>query len=110
MASAVKPPPTGQTAPKPRGRPRSEEARRAMLRAARELLDEGGPGAVTMEAVAERAGVGKPTVYRAFPDRHALTMAALMDGDPDLAPHRASDALGALRRQLRAIAARFATT
>jgi len=80
-----------------------------MLRAARELLDGGGPGAVTMEAVAERAGVGKPTVYRSFPDRHAVTMAALMDGDPDVAPHRGADALGALRRQLRAIAARFAS-
>jgi len=81
-----------------------------MLRVARELLDEGGPGAVTMEAVAERAGVGKPTVYRAFPDRHALAMAALMDGDPALAAQRAPDAVAALRRQLRAIAARFATT
>ena len=102
-------PPEAPRVPKPRGRPRNAEARAAMLRAARELLDEGGPGAVTMEAVAERAGVGKPTVYRSFPDRHAVTMAALMDGDPDLAPHRGSDALGALRRQLRAIAARFAT-
>ncbi len=80
-----------------------------MLRAARVLLDEGGPGAVTMEAVAELAGVGKPTVYRSFPDRHAVMMAALMDGDPNVLPHRGSDALGALRRQLRAIAARFAT-
>jgi AcrR family transcriptional regulator len=97
------------TAVKTRGRPRNAAARAAMLRAARELLDEGGPGAVTMEAVAARAGVGKPTVYRSFPDRHAVTMAALMDGDPDLAAHREADALSALRRQLRAIAARFAT-
>jgi AcrR family transcriptional regulator len=49
---------------KRRGRPRSEEARRAIMKAARELLAEGGPGALTMEAVASRAGVGKPTVYR----------------------------------------------
>jgi AcrR family transcriptional regulator len=32
-----------------------------------------------MEAVAEAAGVGKPTVYRWWPDRNAVTMAALMD-------------------------------
>jgi AcrR family transcriptional regulator len=110
MKRAVKPAPVAAPiAAKARGRPRNAATRAAMLRAARDLLDEGGPGAVTMEAVAARAGVGKPTVYRSFPDRHAVTMAALMDGDPGVAPHRGADALGALRRQLRAIAARFAT-
>ncbi|MEO7852870.1 MAG: TetR/AcrR family transcriptional regulator [Rubrivivax sp.] len=43
---------------------------------------DGGPSAVTMGAVAERAGVGKPTVYRWWPNRHAVTMAALMDAAP----------------------------
>jgi AcrR family transcriptional regulator len=93
-----------------RGRPRSEKARAAILRAARALLAEGGPGAVTMEAVAERAGVGKPTVYRWWPDRHAVAMAALMDttsGDGVEASGRR--ALAALRAQLRAVAKRFAT-
>jgi AcrR family transcriptional regulator len=84
-------------------------ARLAILRAARELLDEGGPGAVTMEAVAERAGVGKPTVYRSFPDRHAVAMAALMAADDDDGVKRPRLALQALRQQLRAIAQRFAT-
>jgi AcrR family transcriptional regulator len=45
-----------------RGRPRSEHRKQAILEAAQALLEEGGPGAVTMEAVAARAGVGKPTV------------------------------------------------
>jgi AcrR family transcriptional regulator len=95
----------------PRGRPRSETARIAILRAARALLAEGGPGAVTMEAVATRAGVGKPTVYRWWPDRHAVAMAALMDtGVAEGVEASGRSALTALRAQLRAVAKRFATS
>jgi AcrR family transcriptional regulator len=109
MKRPVKPMP--EPAPKPRGRPRSEAARQAILQAARALLAEGGPGSVTMEAVAARAGVGKPTVYRWWPDRHAVAMAALMDEEPaqDGGGTRKS-ALAELRAQLRAIARRFATS
>jgi AcrR family transcriptional regulator len=105
-----KPVKQGLAAPKPRGRPRSEAARQAILRAAQELLSENGPGAVTMEAVASRAGVGKPTVYRWWPNREAVTMAALMatEAEPPVAAKRRS-AIAALRDQLRAIARRFAT-
>jgi AcrR family transcriptional regulator len=71
--------------PRQRGRPRNLHTRDAILRAARELLDEQGPPGVTMEAVAARAGVGKPTVYRWWPDRHAVAMAALMHS-PGQAP------------------------
>jgi AcrR family transcriptional regulator len=98
---------------KARGRPRSEAGRSAILRAARELLDQGGPGAVTMEAVSARAGVGKPTVYRWYPDRHAVAMAALMERDAAAsgdADARRRTAILALRDQLRAIARRFATS
>jgi AcrR family transcriptional regulator len=101
----------GTAAPKPRGRPRSEAAKRAILAAAHALLREGGPGAVTMEAVAERAGVGKPTVYRWWPDRHAVAMAALMETEtPERAMSRSASALSGLRSQLRAISKRFATS
>ena len=65
-----------------RGRPRDPRVHDAILKAARELLHEAGPAAVTMEAVAQRAGVGKPTVYRWWPNRHAVAMAALMDAAP----------------------------
>jgi AcrR family transcriptional regulator len=63
-----------------------------------------------MEAVAARAGVGKPTVYRWWPDRHAVAMAALMETDAQQ-PTRAAkrSAIAALREQLRAIARRLAT-
>lgn len=97
--------------PRPRGRPRSEKARVAILRAARALLAEGGPGAVTMEAVAARAGVGKPTLYRWWPDRHSVAMAALMDtGAGESVEASGGLAIPALRAQLRAVAKRFATS
>ena len=56
------------------GRPRSERARRAILRAANELLEGEGFAAVTVEAIAERAGVSKATVYRWWPNRAAVVM------------------------------------
>ena len=64
---------------------------------------------MTMEGVASRAGVGKPTVYRWWPDRHAVAMAALMEGEAPRTTRRAPrSALLALRQQLRTIAERFA--
>jgi len=93
-----------------RGRPRDPAARRAILAAAHELLEQGGIGAVTMEAVAERAGVGKPTVYRWWPNSGAVAMAALMEHDvPAKRAGRARSPLAALRRQLKAVAEIFAT-
>jgi AcrR family transcriptional regulator len=96
---------------RPRGRPRDLAAKEAILRAACRLLDEGGPGAVTMEAVAARAGISKPTVYRWWPDRHAVVMAALMsaDGNADGRTRIGKTALASLRNQLRQIATRFAS-
>jgi AcrR family transcriptional regulator len=60
-----------------RGRPRSELARRAVLAAATELLLTQGPGAVSMDAVAARAGVSKATIYRWWPTKETLTLDAL---------------------------------
>ena len=63
-----------------------------------------------MEGVAARAGVGKPTVYRWWPDRHAVAMAALMEGEAEAAPSRAPrSAQQELRPQLETITDRFAT-
>ncbi|QQS12307.1 MAG: TetR/AcrR family transcriptional regulator [Rhodospirillales bacterium] len=103
--------PTSTPSPRTRGRPRSEAARSAILRAARELMERGGPAAVTMEGVAERAGVGKPTVYRWWPDRHAVAMAALIELAPaDEGPSAsAKPALERLRAQLRRVATVFTT-
>jgi AcrR family transcriptional regulator len=62
-----------------RGRPRSEKARRAILEAAAELLLLRGLGAVSMDAVAERAGVSKATIYRWWPSKEMLALDALLD-------------------------------
>ncbi|MGH3252299.1 MAG: TetR/AcrR family transcriptional regulator, partial [Trebonia sp.] len=68
----------GPAAPPPaRGRPRSEKARKAILVAAAELLLDRGLAAVSMDAVAERAGVSKATIYRWWPTKETLALDAL---------------------------------
>lgn len=71
-----------------RGRPRSAETDRRILNAGLEVLRGGGPGAVTVEAVAEASGVAKTTIYRRYADRDELLRAALADaiGDPGQPP------------------------
>jgi AcrR family transcriptional regulator len=61
------------------GRPRSERARQAILRAAADLLLDEGSAQVSMDAVAERAGVSKATIYRWWPSRERLTLDALLE-------------------------------
>lgn len=60
-----------------RGRPRSAAAEESILRAAIELLAEGGPEAATINAVAARSGVARATIYLRWPGRDALILAAL---------------------------------
>jgi AcrR family transcriptional regulator len=78
QGSAEASPPSGEaTAPAPRGRPRSEKAHKAVLDAAAELLLARGLSAVSMDAVAERAGVSKATIYRWWPTKETLALDAL---------------------------------
>jgi AcrR family transcriptional regulator len=60
-----------------RGRPRSQQAHQAILAAAGELLLARGLSAVSMDAVAERAGVSKATIYRWWPTKETLALDAL---------------------------------
>ena len=62
----------------PRGRPRSQEADRAILTAAAELLAERGLAAMSIEEVAARAGVGKTTIYRRWPSKGLLALDAFV--------------------------------
>ncbi len=59
---------------RPPGRPRSEQARRAILSSTLAFLEkkEHGFGDLTIESVAQGAGVGKATVYRWWPTKAAL--------------------------------------
>jgi AcrR family transcriptional regulator len=93
-----------------RGRPRDSAVRKKILMAAGSLLDEGGLGAVTMEAVAARAGVGKPTIYREWPNAQAVAMAAFLE-TAQAAPGGkiGKSPLATLKRQLRKIAEVFST-
>src|SRR5579883_2120782 len=54
------------------GRPRSEQAHQAILRSTLKLLQELGFGALSIEAIAADADVGKATVYRWWPNKAAL--------------------------------------
>jgi AcrR family transcriptional regulator len=66
------------TAPAPpRGRPRSEKARNAILAAAADLLLKRGLADVSMDEVAAQAGVSKATIYRWWPTKETLALDAL---------------------------------
>lgn len=56
----------------------AEDTRIALIRAASELLDSGGPDAVTLRAVGARAGVSRGAPYGHFADKdHLLTQLAI---------------------------------
>jgi AcrR family transcriptional regulator len=68
------------------GPPRPERAdaarnRRRLLAAAREMLAEQGAGKLTMDGLAERAGLGKGTVFRRFGTRPGIFQALLDDDE-----------------------------
>ncbi|MCG6958122.1 MAG: TetR/AcrR family transcriptional regulator [Gemmatimonadetes bacterium] len=60
-----------------RGRPRSQKADDAILWAALDLLAESGYGRLTMEQIADRAGVGKATLYRRWKSCEEVVAAAV---------------------------------
>lgn len=64
---------------RPPGRPRSEESRRAILDATRQLIALDGFAAVTVEGIAARAGVGKQTIYRWWPTKADVVLEASAD-------------------------------
>jgi AcrR family transcriptional regulator len=58
------------------GRPRSEQAEQAIIEATLDLFAEQGFEGVCVELVAARAGVGKATIYRRWPNKEELLLAA----------------------------------
>ncbi|BBX70665.1 TetR/AcrR family transcriptional regulator [Mycolicibacterium psychrotolerans] len=71
------------------GRPRSEQSRSEVLRAASELMREVGLRAMTTDEIAARSGVGKATIYKWWPNKYAVAVEAFLSamdtaaGDPD---------------------------
>jgi AcrR family transcriptional regulator len=61
------------------GRPRDVRRDEAILRATFEILLAEGYQGLTIESVAARAGVGRPTIYRRWPSKPALVVAALVE-------------------------------
>jgi AcrR family transcriptional regulator len=70
--------------------PRVERSRRVVLEAALDELGTVGYGAFTIESVAGRAGVGKSTIYRHWPDKLALIADAFETFHQEMVPSVAS--------------------
>ncbi len=73
-----------------RGRPRRAGADEEILTVALSMLREKGYRDLTVDAVAERAGVAKTTVYRRWPSKGAMIAAALSPANRDHSPSSGS--------------------
>ena len=82
------------------GRPRDARHDQAILDATLGILLEQGYRGVSIEGVAARAGVGRPTIYRRWPSKPAVVVAALVQSDRLALP--APDT-GSLRNDLIAV-------
>ena len=91
------------------GRPRSEEAHKAILDATLELLVEVGYSALTVEGIASRAGVGKATIYRRWPSKLPLVIEAFGQL-PALEEADTGDVVMDLERMLRSYLKLFNST
>jgi AcrR family transcriptional regulator len=80
--------------------PRIERSRTAVLDAAKSVLLEGGVAALTVEAVVERSGVARSTIYRHWDSRQELLIATF---EQILPPPRDPHVEGPLRDRLIAI-------
>jgi AcrR family transcriptional regulator len=63
------------------GRPRDVQRDQAILRSTFKILNAQGYAALTIEGVAADANVGRPTIYRRWPSKPALVVAALVSSD-----------------------------
>jgi AcrR family transcriptional regulator len=83
---------------------RSERSYRAIIDATKALLDEQGYGATSIDQIARRAGVGKQTIYRWWPNKAAVALEAHAER---AAEHHPVPDTGDLRADLRTFAASF---
>lgn len=89
------------------GRPRDGRVDEAIVRAVRDLPAETGYAALTMDAVARRAGVGKAAIYRRYATKQEMVLAATLLGEPMRAPADTGSLLGDLTALARAAVGRL---
>lgn len=87
-----------------RGRPRSNEVHRSILDATLSLLAEHGVEKLSIEMIAQRAGVGKSSIYRRWNNKEALIVEAL----EQIKPEFKASAEGELTEVLYELARNFA--
>jgi len=84
------------------GRPRSEKARKAVIRSTLAMLKRVGFNELSIESVAARAGVGKATVYRWWPNKAELVIAAFVSAvEPELRFPTTGPVLESMHRQMK---------
>ena len=81
----------------PRGRPRDETLRERSLDAAIEIYAEFGWSGFNFGSVANKANVGRPALYRRWPDRAALLIDAILHATPAIV----DEDLGSLENELK---------
>ncbi len=90
------------------GRPRSPRIQQAILKAAADLVLECGFKALSMDAIAARARVGRMTIYRRWPNKAAIVMDAFVARvDPGTLFLPARTYLDSIRLQMRTMAKAF---
>ena len=86
------------------GRPRSDEARQAILASTLALLKQVGFHDLSIEGIAAHAGVGKATVYRWWPNKAALVIDAFVETiGPELRFQKDTPVREAIHQQMRRV-------
>jgi AcrR family transcriptional regulator len=85
------------------GRPRSEDCRHKVLAAADALFVRDGLARMSVDAVAQMAGVSKATIYRWWPNKAAIVMEALLAASEaevyvPVSPYPEEDLIARMRR------------
>ncbi len=85
--------------------PRVSRSRTAVIRTAADLFVEGGPSAVTIDAIVARSGVAKSTIYRHWGSRDEVLLEVIETCAPQIdAPDPDTDVETALRDTVKAVA------
>jgi AcrR family transcriptional regulator len=80
------------------GRPRCPVTHQNILKAARELVEEIGFDSLTIEGIAARAGVGKTTIYRRWPNKASIVLDAFFE---EVTPQTTFAGTGNVREDIR---------